>query len=67
MMASGAPSGGGASASFGNTKYDALYKMVSGCDREEGMSRDELAGQLGGNQYYYFTKHISLSMRKLSV
>jgi len=48
MMASGAPSGGGASASFGNAKYDALYKMVSGCDREEGMSRDELAGQLGG-------------------
>ena len=49
MMSSGAPSGGGSSASFGNAKYDSLYKMVSACEREEGMSRDELAQQLGGN------------------
>ena len=48
MMSSGAPSGGGSSASFGNAKYDALYKMVSACEREEGMSRDELGQQLSG-------------------
>jgi len=48
MMASSAPSGVGSSSSFGNAKWDALYKMVSACEREEGMSRDELAQQLGG-------------------
>jgi replication factor A2 len=30
------------SSSFGNSKHDSVYKMVSGCDREEGMGRDEL-------------------------
>ena len=34
------------SASFGNAKFDSVYKMVSGCDREEGISRDELSQQL---------------------
>ena len=49
MMSSGAPSTGtGGGSSFGNAKYDSLYKMVSGCDREEGMSREELASTLGG-------------------
>ena len=44
MMTSSASSG----ASFGNAKYDAIYKMVSGCDREEGISRDELSQNLQG-------------------
>jgi len=49
MMSSSAPStGSGAGASFGNAKYDSIYKMVAGCDREEGMSRDELSQQLAG-------------------
>jgi len=49
MMSSGAPTTGtGGGSSFGNAKYDSLYKMVSGCDREEGMSREELASTLGG-------------------
>merc|ERR1719245_482465 len=49
MMSSSAPStGSGAGASFGNAKYDAIYKMVSGCDREEGISRDELSQNLQG-------------------
>ncbi len=43
-MMSTAPSGN--SASFGNAKYDSIYKMISGCDREEGISRDELTQQL---------------------
>ena len=49
MMTSGAPAAsGGNSASFGNAKHDSIYQMVKGCDREEGMSRDELGQQLSG-------------------
>ena len=46
MVSSGttAPSG----ASFGNSKQDSVYKMVQGCDREEGISRDELNQNLSG-------------------
>ena len=63
MMSSGAPSTGtGGGSSFGNAKYDSLYKMVSGCDREEGMSREELASTLGGKNilmiYIYCTRAI---------
>lgn len=36
------------SASFGNAKYDNVYKMVAGCDRDEGISRDEVYQQLAG-------------------
>ena len=46
MMAN--PMTSGNSASFGNAKYDAIYKMVSGCDREEGISRDDLSQNLAG-------------------
>ena len=64
MMSSGAPSTGtGGGSSFGNAKYDSLYKMVSGCDREEGMSREELASTLGGKNtlmiYIYRTRAIT--------
>lgn len=34
--------------SFGNPKHDLVYKMVSGCQREEGINRDELEQQLKG-------------------
>ena len=62
MMSSGAPSTGtGGGSSFGNAKYDSLYKMVSGCDREEGMSREELASTLGGKNilmiYIPYSRH----------
>ena len=61
MMSSGAPSTGtGGGSSFGNAKYDSLYKMVSGCDREEGMSREELASTLGGkNILMIYTVHLN--------
>ncbi len=32
----------GSPTSFANAKYDSVYKMVAGCTREEGMSREEL-------------------------
>lgn len=48
MVTSGTGGGSGSSASFGNAKYDSVYKMVAGCDREEGISRDELNQQLTG-------------------
>ena len=62
MMSSGAPSTGtSGGSSFGNAKYDSLYKMVSGCDREEGMSREELASTLGGKNelmiYVPYSRH----------
>lgn len=44
MMTSSSSSG--VSNSFGNAKHDAVYKMVAGCDRDEGIGRDELFQQL---------------------
>ena len=71
MMSSGAPSTGtGGGSSFGNAKYDSLYKMVSGCDREEGMSREELASTLGGENIliiYLSTPYILINMRQLQI
>jgi replication factor A2 len=37
-----------ASTSFGNPKNDMVYKMILGCQRDEGLSRDELVSQLKG-------------------
>ncbi len=31
---------------FGNAKHDMVYKMVSACQRDEGINRDELLTQL---------------------
>jgi len=35
-------------ASFGNPKYDTVFKLLSGCTREEGLSRDEMYENLRG-------------------
>lgn len=34
------------SSAFSNSKHDAAFKMISGCSREEGISRDELMASL---------------------
>ena len=44
----GAGIGGPGGPSFGNAKHDTVYKMVCGCDREEGIGKDELIGSLKG-------------------
>ncbi len=46
MVGVGAGGNSGNSSSFGNAKHDSVYKMVAGCNREEGMSREELAQAL---------------------
>jgi len=48
--ATGASSGGAASSgsSFGNPKHEAVFKMLQGCTREEGLHRDELMQGLSG-------------------
>ena len=38
--ATGNPAASGSS--FGNSKQDSVYKLVSGCEREEGIGRDEV-------------------------
>lgn len=48
MMATTTGSGSTSSASFGNSKHDAVIKVLSGCTREEGLSRDEMMQQLKG-------------------
>ena len=48
MVSGGGAPPAGNSASFGNAKYDTVYKMVAGCDREEGIFRDEVYQQLAG-------------------
>ncbi len=31
---------------YGNAKQDMVYKMIAACEREEGLGREELQGQL---------------------
>lgn len=35
--------------SFGNSKHDSVFRILSGCTREEGLSRDEMMQTLRGN------------------
>ena len=68
MMSSGAPSTGtGGGSSFGNAKYDSLYKMVSGCDREEGMSREELASTLGGKKILMIFRYLVVFLSRFDI
>ena len=36
----------GSSSSFGNPKHDQVFRMISGCEHEAGLSRDELESGL---------------------
>lgn len=60
---SGGPTGGVGGSSFGNPKYDAVHKVVSACEREEGIHRDTIAEQLKGR---YNPKDINDALEFLS-
>jgi len=42
----GGDMGGGGGSSFGNPKHEAVFKMLQGCTRDEGLHRDELLAGL---------------------
>lgn len=52
MVGVGGSAGMGANAmntsSFSNTKHESVFKILSGCNREEGLSRDEMMQMLKG-------------------
>lgn len=40
--------GGGGGSTFGNPKHESVFKMLQGCERDEGLHRDEVLSGLKG-------------------